>query len=509
MKKKTYFLLLALGVIYLITRLYKLVLLPVFADEAIYIRWTQLIMDDWQQYLFFPLNDGKTPLHMWLMLPFQYLFKDQLYAGRFLSVLVGLIQMLVMGKIVEVLNGKKTAKIVAYLSVILLPFFFFHHRMALIDALLTLMLSFSFYFAIKASKLKTKQALVNSVLAGLFLGLALWTKIPAVLFFPAIVLTSLLFMKKFNFSKLLKKLTYPSISILLSLAVFISLKLHPAFGQLFSRGNDFLYPLNEFFSQAIIIFSRNFANFAETFNLYIGWPVFAIITLALIKNKKSRFTNLVLILTSLSFLLPMLLLGKTVYARYLMASVIGITASFALSVENLWQQFKLRGKLLISVLLLITLLICGRFMFYSYTQVSKIPFSKLDQVQYLNEWSAGFGIKESVDYFNILKEDNKLLIATEGFFGTLPDGLLMYYHRRDVTNMFIQGIGQPVREIPVEILNKANDYDQVLLVVNSHRMLMDKNANIALLAEYCRPNNICQQIWDITEYSQKLANSSK
>src|SRR5690606_14151004 len=90
-------LLLSVFGLYLLTHLVNLTGLPVFADEAIYIRWTQLIIDDWQRYLFFPLNDGKTPLHMWLMVPFQLVVADQLLAGRLLSVLVGLLQLPVMG----------------------------------------------------------------------------------------------------------------------------------------------------------------------------------------------------------------------------------------------------------------------------------------------------------------------------------------------------------------------------------------------------------------------------
>src|SRR3989344_497092 len=71
--------LLILLVVYLLLHLPSLTILPVFADEAIYIRWAQLIIDDWRRYLFFPMNDGKTPLFIWLLVPFQFLFSDQLY----------------------------------------------------------------------------------------------------------------------------------------------------------------------------------------------------------------------------------------------------------------------------------------------------------------------------------------------------------------------------------------------------------------------------------------------
>jgi len=81
-KQKHWLIIVLILIFYLILTIFRLSKLPVFADEAIYIRWTQLIIDDWQRYLFFPMNDGKTPLQMWLMLPFQFLFKNQLFAGR-------------------------------------------------------------------------------------------------------------------------------------------------------------------------------------------------------------------------------------------------------------------------------------------------------------------------------------------------------------------------------------------------------------------------------------------
>ena len=81
---KYYLIGLLIIVFYLILHLAKLTLLPVFADESIYIRWSQLIMDERARYLFFPLNDGKTPLQLWLTPPLQFIFEDPLFAGRFL-----------------------------------------------------------------------------------------------------------------------------------------------------------------------------------------------------------------------------------------------------------------------------------------------------------------------------------------------------------------------------------------------------------------------------------------
>src|SRR3989338_6414648 len=71
------------------TRLYNLDLIPIFADEAIYIKWAQLMAYDWH-HLFVPLTDGKTPLFMWLLAPLLRLNFDPLITGRMLSAAAGL-----------------------------------------------------------------------------------------------------------------------------------------------------------------------------------------------------------------------------------------------------------------------------------------------------------------------------------------------------------------------------------------------------------------------------------
>ena len=75
--------------LYLVSRCINLTSLPVFADEAIYIRWSQVIKAV-ETLRFIPLTDGKQPLFMWLTIPFFKIVSDPLVAGRAVSVLAGL-----------------------------------------------------------------------------------------------------------------------------------------------------------------------------------------------------------------------------------------------------------------------------------------------------------------------------------------------------------------------------------------------------------------------------------
>src|SRR3990170_7795526 len=74
-------------------RVYNLNSLPVFGDEAIYLRWAQVMRAD-SSLRFLPLSDGKQPLFMWFVIPLFKVFSDPLFAGRAVSVISGVLTFL-------------------------------------------------------------------------------------------------------------------------------------------------------------------------------------------------------------------------------------------------------------------------------------------------------------------------------------------------------------------------------------------------------------------------------
>lgn len=497
---------------YLITHLIGLVELPVFADESIYIRWSQLIIDDWQRYLFFPLNDGKTPLHMWLLVPFQFIAKDQLLAGRLLSVVVGFAQVVVAMQATKLLGGKKKAQLTAGLLTTILPFWYFHHRMALIDGLLTLFISLIFIGLFKIVNRtnvlkgkKNKLQLGATIFSGCMFGLALLTKIPAILtllVFPLLVLL----IEKPTRKKVLYLANQVGVISLIGIGLFVTLKIHPAFGQLFSRGNDFLYPTSQVLLHGVWKLTIvNLPTYVSYFAAYLTLPVLAIILVGTFVIRKRQ--NWFLLLAALFWAAPIMLLGKVVYPRYLFPISFFLTVSAALSVEDIMDKitniknlsYKFLAGLVMALLMANAVAFSVLFMYYSMFNSDQIPFVKADKVQYLHEWSSGHGIYQTYQLLIRESQDKKIAVATEGFFGTLPDGLLMYLHRQNVNNIWLEGIGQPVGDIPDSFIQKTTGYDQIWLVANSHRITKHDEAD-KLIAEYCRPDNApCLQVWDITD----------
>ncbi len=496
--QRNHYLIIALILLfYFAVTLFRLNQLPVFADEAIYIRWTQLIIDDWQRYLFFPTNDGKTPLQMWLMIPFQYIFENQLFAGRFLSVLLGAGNVLLVGIISKEMSKKsKQKKLSQYLAMILtsiLPFTFFHHRMALTDALLFFNLNLSFFFTLKYIK---QQKIADLLLLIVSFFLALFSKLSALLFIPSLVVL-VLYSKQFSLKKFSKNLIYISSALAIAFFLFYSLRFLPVFPQLFRRGSDFLYPFETLFKQEIFsIFFGNLRLFTNQFVAYFGVGVL-ILTIANF-DKRNNKQIFILLLAFLAFISPLALLGKIIYPRYLLPTSLFIILLASINLANLFLAKEKIYQVLASILTFLIILHCGKFIFPSYFNIEQIPFSQADRVQYLEEWSSGQGINEVTQLMLHTSKNQSLAVATEGYFGTLPDGILMYLHRKNINNLLVEGIGQPIHSIPDNFLIKANNYELLWLVVNSHRIKMEMN-NALLITEYCRPNHApCLQVWDLS-----------
>ncbi len=485
--------------------------LPVFADESIYIRWSQLIIDDWRQYLFFPLNDGKTPIFIWALVPFQLIFQDQLFAGRFLSVIVGLFQVIIIGLISKNLSLNKRTQLISMMLSAILPYWYFHHHLALMDGMLALFASVACLFSIKLasninSKHNPKKTFMYCLLTGLFIGLSLLTKLPALLLIPSVIIAGLL-IKQNTLKNWTKLLIYLCISTIIGAIIFILLKIHPAFSQLFSRGGDFLFGWQE-----ILYESRwketlpSIPNYLNYFIHYLTWPVIFLGILGVFLKKKRAV--ILLHLSWLSFAFPIFIMGRVVFARYLFPVSIFITLAASISIGELLKM-KSVIKYVIYLLLMLTVIKSLQFITPTLLAPEKIPFVPSDQKQHLTEWSAGFGVKDTVELIRDLASTQTVYVFSEGYFGTLPDGLLMYLHQQPVNNIFIQPIGQPIRNLPTPSnIDKLNPFDLYLLVGNSHRLQLNLDG-AKLIYESCRPFDApCHQVWDITNLIDSLRNQS-
>lgn len=475
-------------------RLYKLTHIPVFTDEAIYIRWAQVMRTE-PTLRFLPLSDGKQPLFMWIAIPFLKIFSDPLFAGRVVSLMTGLGTLL--GIIVLswfLLRSIKLGLVASFIYAIS-PFSVFFDRMALVDSLLTFFGVWVFVFLVITVK---KVRLDTAILAGFMLGGALLTKSPAIFF--AVLSPTTLILHKWP-KKLKEKFNRASVFVflftftyLIAYGVYNVLRLGPNFHMIGLRNKDYVYPLSHIFERPLDpllpFLDRNLEYF-----WILGPSVLVILILlgTFVGLKDKRREILLPIVWGIIPILAMSEFSKTMTARYIYFSVpyLFILASIPLSRDVNWFHFGNGIRSHIGKLSKFLLIIFGAHALFIDFQLLTNPSSanlpRSERSGYLEEWTSGHGIKEVAEYIRVqssnLPAGQQIVVGTEGFFGTLPDGLQIYLN--DLSQVTIIGVGVIIDKVHPSLIDSRKFGNLTYLVVNDSRFKGNaKELGLHLLASY-------------------------
>lgn len=485
-KENWIYLLGGLGVILLyFLRFYHLTLLPVFVDEAIYIRWSQIMANE-PTLRFLPLSDGKEPLFMWFLMFVINRIQDPLFAGRLISVLSGFGTMIGVSLLSYVLFKNKVAALLAGFLYALSPFTFFFDRLALVDSMLGMFGVWTFilsYFAFKHRRLDF------SLLAGFALGGAWLTKSTAILF--TLMLPSLWLLtdwKKKQVIRLLLKLTsLLLVTIVIAFGMYNILRLGPNFNLIASRNQDYVYPLNHILVSMFDPFKGHIVGIANYFYLMGPIGLVALWLISYAVNLKKEWKKLFVL--SAWALLPIIATAeyfKVVTARYIVYTVpffIVISSAVVLGKSKL---IRLATLLALAIFIIQSIL----FNYKLLTDIAAAPLPQGERSGYLEEWTAGQGIKEISLYLKdqakTLKPGEKFVVGTEGFFGTLPDGLQMYM--QGTSNVTVIGVGLNIDKIPESLVASKAAGNRTFLVINKSRLSGNyEKMGLKLVASYEKP----------------------
>lgn len=480
--------------IYFFTRLQHLDTIPVFGDEAIYIRWSQIIKNE-ETLRFIPQTDGKQPLFMWATAIFLHFISDPLITGRFISVLSGfltlvgiffvsciLIDFTFPSKnpiefIKESLRDNFSYGFISAVIYIFLPFSFFFDRLATADTMLSMFGIWSIFFSLLLAKFKRLDL---SLILGTVLGLAWLTKSPAIYFIVLSLLTYLIFNLRH-----LKTIFLPLLSALISFLIYNILRLGPQFHMIALRNRDYIWSLSEIIKHPLDPLKPHLSDTLTIFGQYISWPVliFSLIGLFFFffyqKNKQ-------LLVIFSWFLLPLIAncaMTKIFTARY---TLFVLPPLIILLSAGLSVFFKSNLSRLIFVLIL---LIPNMFWI---KRISLNPFNvnlPSTETGYFSGWTSGWGIKEVSQYLKQRSSQANIIVGTEGTFGTLPDGLQIYADH--VPQLTIIGYGIGFTSIPDALMNAKESGDEVYLVINQSRLFLDSNQldKLTLVDKYPKPAN--------------------
>lgn len=459
---------------------------PIFADEAIYVRWAQVMKAE-PTLRFLPLSDGKQPLYMWILMFILHPGWDPLITGRFLSLVFGMLSVLGVFVLSYILFKSKKVSLTASLLYALSPFMVFFESMALVDSTLT---SLGVWFVIFLLLSLKYFRLDLSMISGFLLGGALLTKSPALYY--AVLAPLIVFFESLSKSvpktieKILKNILLLIPIFIIAYGIYNILRLGPNFHLISARNSDYVFPISQLWNNPDDPFISHIKEIFEwLWKLGPGVLVF-IIVLGFLTGLKKFPKNICIL--SVIILLP--LFANAMYAKVFTARYILFVLPFIYILASLFILFKSKFQKL--SYLMLTLYVVNSLLvnFLLIYKIQEAPLPKSERTGYLEEWTAGYGIKNVADYlrnYHIKNPGNKIVVGTEGYFGTLPDGLQLYLN--DLPEITIIGIGLSIKEIPSQLRESREYGNDTFLVINSSRLNKDFNySEVELIFSFIKPD---------------------
>jgi len=480
--------------VYFFTRLQNLTSIPVFGDEAIYIRWSQIIKNE-ETLRFIPQTDGKQPLFMWLTAVLLRFHFDPLITGRLVSVLVGFISLIgifiTTCVVIDFFNPSRDPikfikesirdnfyyGFLSSLIYLFIPFTFFFDRLSVPDNLLSAFGIWSLLFSLLLAKFRRLDL---SLILGMILGLAWLTKSPAIYFIALSISTFFVF----NFKRI-NTYYLPIISSIIAFLIYNILRLGPQFNMISLRNRDYVWTLSEIIKHPFDPLIPHLHDTLMIFGQYISWPIliFALVGLFLFFFYQKNTHLFVILGWALLPLIANSAMAKVFTARYILFIIpsIIILISVGLSVF-----FKNNISRIIFVLIL---LIPNLFWL---KKISTDPFHiqlLSTEAGYLSDWTSGWGIKNCADYLKERSKVANVIVGTEGSFGTLPDGLQIYTD--GTKQLTIIGLGLGFTSVPDNLNNAKKFGDEVYIIANQSRLKLNslEMDKVKIIQKYSKPDN--------------------
>lgn len=427
--------------LFFFSRLYNILELPIFTDEAIYVRWSQIAKND-ANWRFISLVDGKQPSFVWLTMVVMRFVEEPLLAGRLVSVGAGFASLIGLFFLGRELFKNTWIGIVSSVLYLIYPMALVYDRMALYDSLVGAFAIWSLYLGVL---LVRRLNLSLALLLGMVAGGGVLTKTSG--FFSIYLLPFLLLLfdwkSKNLLKRLLKLLSLTFLVVILTYGFYSILRLSPFFNIIKEKNALFVYPFNEWLTHPFEFFYGNMRGVWDWYIRYNTWPIFFLTLGAFVLNKSQRREKLLLVIWFIIPFVALALFGRTLYPRFIFFMTLFLLPIAAYSFFQL--QKLIHSRILFAFCFLFFVFLPIRANYYILTNFAEAPIPDSDLGQYNNDWPAGGGIKEAVSFFEERAQKEKIFVGTQGTFGLMPFALEIYLG----TNPNIEIVGLwPIGENP-------------------------------------------------------------
>jgi hypothetical protein len=272
------------------------------------------------------------------------------------------------------------------------------------------------------------------------------------------------------------------------------LRLGPEFHMLAIRNRDYVHPWGEVLAHPLNPMVSHLRDIVGYFWL-MGTPgVFVLGVIGLIWVIKEKRLG-ILGWLGMWLVIPLVIqagISRTMTARYLLFLLPVVVIWAGVGFDWLWRWSRERfnwgswgvwGTLGLMVLPMLW------FDGWLLVNPERASLPRNERSGYLEEWTAGQGIYEASVFVRERAKKGKVLVGSEGWFGTPLNGLEMYLNQ--VSGVTVIGVGYPILNVSEKLTNATVD-NEVYLVVNKSRFKIDDpgSAGLELVAEYHKAERV-------------------
>lgn len=389
---------------------------PLYLDEGLYIFWAKLFSIS-SGFAYVSMQDGKTPLFMWIVAYLHQYLGTFLFTARFISVVSGSVTVLSWAIVIYKLFGVRTTVFFCILMATS-PYMFLMDRMALVDSMMVGFASASFLLLFLAqeivkSKNKIFSPLILSILLGLFLGLSYLTKSSAKMFLVISVLTSIYWVFEILKKDRKRAIIFTVCLVIMILMYFeiqgyLRVGAYQFWSQMAVKEAQLTYTVSEAGS------SLNLAHLTAMLKLNLEYLlVYALSALILAGvgawSLTGQSRNYWLIGYPVVIFFAIAIFGKVNASRYVYSMIPGLIAMSSIGAVFLWRM---RPKLV--------LILIGLAMMQSAVMLIspvRAPYSRDDRSYYFKSNLSATGLDEVVTYFKSRSVDS--VVGVTGVWGVL------------------------------------------------------------------------------------------
>ncbi len=431
---------------------------------------------------FISLTDGKQPTFVWADMIVMRFVNDPLLAGRLVSVFSGFFGLVGIYFLASEIFKNKKVGLVASILYIIYPFSLVYDRMALYDSMVAAAAIWALYLEVL---LVRRLRLDVSLILGLVLGFGVLTKSNAFLSIYLLPFTLLLFdfKPKDRIKRFFSWVGLASLSVVMAYGFYSLLRLSPFFHIIAEKTSIFKYSFGDWIKlpRPFEFFFGNLNGLTDWYVSYATIPMFILTLVAFfVGGSKYLKEKLLLLVFFAAPFVGLALFGKVIYPRFILFMTMFLLILAAYSLEYIMAQVKNNAyKVLIFLAFTVFML---RSDFYILTDFARAPIAKADTDQFVNEWPAGGGVREIVEFLNNESKKGKVYVASEGTFGALPTYAVEIY-LGDNKNIEKRGIWPLPLETPEDLVKRA-EKQKVYFIFNMSEQPPVTWKNIELVKQY-------------------------